>query len=78
MTIIVSACRGCNKIQGTTIQTCSAYEDPWKRHRLGRCPLHSVPLISEKKVVKINPLKASKRATVVNTSVVIKSGFKKG
>ena len=78
MTIVVPACRGCTKVIGTTIQTCSAYKDPWKKHRLGRCPLHSVPLTSKKEVVKINPLKASKksRGGLIKQSINKKGGNK--
>jgi len=62
-TIIIEACGGCNKIRvrGNALETCKAYANPASRHRVCRCPLHSVSLATAKKTRKVNPLKASKR-----------------
>jgi len=61
--IIVSACKGCNKIvEKSGFSFCKAYEKPWTRHRLCRCPLHSGKVVEDnQKSKKLNPIKASKR-----------------
>lgn len=60
-----SKCVGCSsrKTRESGITSCEAYIHPFRRHIPlgGRCPHHSVPRFVEKRVVKTNPIKASKK-----------------
>lgn len=61
---IVEKCEGCERIvKADTSKYCQAYTSPTAKWRLGICNFatHVKPEISTSKV-KINPLKASKRA----------------
>lgn len=57
---IVPECEGCNRIVDGV---CSAYLNPSVRHRLCECPLKSNKVLEVIKDKKVNPLKASKKAS---------------
>lgn len=57
---IVSECEGCNRVIDGV---CSAYLNPASRHRACVCPLKSNRVLEIVKDKKVNPLKASKKAS---------------
>lgn len=62
---IVEQCGGCQKvIEGPSGNYCMIFPDPIIKWRLGNCNMATHIIASiEKKSVKINPLKASKRGS---------------
>ena len=61
---IVEACEGCNKILETEAGNfCKVYPNPASKWTTGKCPTASHVKIEIKEAQKINPLKASKRAS---------------
>jgi len=61
---IVEKCEGCERVVETeSVKTCRAYANPGAKWRLGFCnyATHAKPEITVVKV-RVNPLKASKRA----------------
>ncbi|MDR2861034.1 MAG: PxxKW family cysteine-rich protein [Syntrophobacterales bacterium] len=63
--VIIENCAGCNKIVDYSGgQYCKSYADPASRWIMGKCALAShVTRDAKENVQKINPLKASKRAS---------------
>lgn len=62
---IIDKCEGCDRIVEENSQNfCKAYADPSAKWRLGICNFasHARPEIKKAKV-RVNPLKASKRAS---------------
>ncbi|HNY72221.1 MAG TPA: PxxKW family cysteine-rich protein [Syntrophales bacterium] len=62
---IVEKCEGCGKIvELATGRFCQVYMDPASRWLMGNCPRAThVKLVIKENTQKINPLKASKRAS---------------
>lgn len=63
---IVEQCDGCNRtVEYQTAWYCTASPEPAKKWKLGNCNLatHVAAATSTAKPAKINPLKASKRAS---------------
>jgi len=62
---IVEKCEGCNrKIGFSSKWYCTAYPDPSQKWKTGNCNLASqvVKAVAPESKIKVNPLKASKRA----------------
>ncbi len=60
----VEKCEGCNKIfEYETGKYCKVYPDPKSKWLRGNCPSASHVKLVIKEAQKINPLKASKRAS---------------
>ncbi|PIP37484.1 MAG: hypothetical protein COS92_05825 [Desulfobacterales bacterium CG07_land_8_20_14_0_80_52_14] len=62
---IVEKCEGCNrKIGFSSKWYCTAYPDPSQKWKTGNCNLasHVVKAVAPESKIKVNPLKASKRA----------------
>ena len=61
---IIESCEGCKRIIENEVgKYCNAYPEPSARWKNGSCNLAThVTIVSTKKVQKINPIKASKRA----------------
>lgn len=62
---IIDKCEGCGKIiEYQSAKYCTVYADPFSKWFRGNCPVAThVKLEIQEKVQKINPLKASKRAS---------------
>ncbi len=62
---IIEKCEGCNKIiEHDTGKFCMVYPDPAGKWAIGGCPSAShIKLTKAEEAQKINPLKASKRAS---------------
>jgi hypothetical protein len=63
--VIIEACQGCGKVmEYEGRQFCKTYADPGSKWRSGRCPSAThIKIEIVESTQKINPLKASKRAT---------------
>ncbi|MEW5908293.1 MAG: PxxKW family cysteine-rich protein [Thermodesulfobacteriota bacterium] len=62
---IVEQCKGCNRsIEYSSTWYCTAYPNPPQRWKNGNCNMasHVVTAAAPETKVKVNPLKASKRA----------------
>lgn len=62
--VIIEQCEGCGKIIAyESGKYCKVYPDPKSKWITGRCPTASHVKVELKEVQKVNPLKASKRAS---------------
>jgi hypothetical protein len=61
---IVEQCVGCQKVKEfPTGKYCLSFPEPAVKWRTGRCPMAThLQMPTQKPAVKVNPLKASKRA----------------
>lgn len=62
--VVIDKCEGCGKIiEYESARYCKVYPDPAGKWLIGRCPAATHVKIEIKEAQKINPLKASKRAS---------------